>query len=220
MGITTTQQLGLYNGALRLVGNARLATLTDNVEAARILNDLWTDGNGAPMACLEEGLWFFATRTSQLTYDATITPQFGYACAFEKPTDWVRTCMVAQDPYFNTPLTQFTDEAGYLFTLLQTVYYSYISNADTYGMDFLRWPQTFVRAVEGYLAANIVRKLCAGDEAKITNVIKGAKALMTNARSKAAMNESAKFFPAGTWLRARWGAGQWGDGGNQNSLYG
>ena len=220
MSITTAQQLGLYNGALRICGNAKLATLADNVEAQYVLTDVWNDGNGAVQACLEEGLWYFAMRTSMLGYDAKVTPKFGYACAFEKPADWVRTAMVAQDEYFNTPLTQVADESGYLYTLLQTIYFSYVSNADSYGMDFPRWPSTFVLAVEGWLAERIVRKLCAGDEAKITAVLKEAKRLMDNAKSMAAMNESAKFLPAGTWLRSRWGAGQWGDGGNQGSLYG
>jgi hypothetical protein len=220
VAITTTQQLGLYNGALRLCGNTRLASLTDNQEARYLLDDAWNDGNGAPQACLEEGYWFFATRTSMLGYDATITPNFGYAYAFEKPTDWVRTCMVAQDEYFQIPLTQFTDEAGYFYTLLQTIYFSYISNAQDYGLNFLVWPQSFVEAVEGYLARKVVRKLCAGDEAKIDKVEKAAEKLMLKAKSKAAMNESAKFLPAGTWLRARWGAGQWGNGGNASSLYG
>jgi hypothetical protein len=220
MAITTAQQLGLFNGALRLCGNTRLASLTDNQEAQYLLTDVWNDGTGAPQACLEEGYWFFATRTSMLGYDATVTPNFGYAYAFEKPVDWVRTCMVAQDEYFQTPLTQFTDEAGYLYTLLETIYFSYVSNDPKYGLNFNVWPQTFIRAVEGYLARNVIRKLCGGDEAKIAAVEKVADKLMTNARSKAAMNESAKFLPAGTWLRARWGAGQWGNGGNASSLYG
>ena len=101
MAITTTQQLGLYNGALRLVGNTKLASLTVNEEAQWLLTDVWNDGNGAVQACLEEGLWFFATRTSMLGYDPTITPSFGYAFAFEKPADWAAAAAAeTRPPYF------------------------------------------------------------------------------------------------------------------------
>ncbi len=221
MAITTTQQLSLFNGALRLIGNARLATLTDNVEAQYLLTDVWDEGNGgAAQSMLEQGYWYFATRTSMLTYDATIQPEFGLQYAFEKPTDWVRTSMVAQDEMFQTPLTQYSDEAGYLYTNLQTIYFSYVSNSDRYGLNFAIWPPTFINAFYGYLAMKVVRSLCSGDENKIGAIMKEAKRLLTDARSKAAMNESSKFLPAGTWLRARWGAGQWLDGGQTSSLYG
>ena len=94
MAITTTQQLGLYNGAL-----TKLASLTVNEEAQWLLTDVWNDGNGA--VCLEEGLWFFATRTSMLGYDPTITPSFGYAFAFEKPADWAAAAAAeTRPPYF------------------------------------------------------------------------------------------------------------------------
>jgi hypothetical protein len=46
---------------------------------------------------------------------------------------------------------------------------------------------------------------------------------MNDARSKAAMNESAGFLPVGTWTRARWGryaGGPLGDGGSRTSLIG
>lgn len=221
MSISTAQQLGLYNGALRLVGNARLQTLTDNQEARYLLDDVWNDGVGVPQACLEQGYWYFATRTSKLTNDVSITPNFGYNFAFEKPADWVRTSAVCQDEMFLVPLTQIRDETGYWFTLLQTIFVAYVSNDPSYGLNFGIWPESFIRAVEGYMAKNIVRKLCAGDESKIAAVQKEAERLLIDARSKAAMNESEAFFPAGTWLRSRWG--RWGgqsDRGSTGSLYG
>jgi uncharacterized protein YqjF (DUF2071 family) len=74
--------------------------------------------------------------------------------------------------------------------------------------------------MEGHLAEHIVRKLTAGDERKIEAVQKEAKRMMTDARSKAAMNESAKFLPIGSWVRSRWGSFSTNDQGNQTSLYG
>lgn len=220
MAVSASTQLSLYNGALRLCGQTRLQALTDNIEARYVLDDVWGDGSGAVNAMLEQGLWYFAKRTSQLTYDTSITPNFGYACAFEKPADWVRTMGVCQDEYFTTPLTAFNDEAGMLYSNLETIYFAYVSNDPRYGGAPGNWPPTFTLAFEGYLAARIIRKLTSGDENKIAAIEKLAQRLLLDARSKAAMNESAKFLPVGSWLRARWGNFSTRDGGNQNSLYG
>jgi hypothetical protein len=213
-------QLSLYNGACRLLGEARLQSLAENREARYLLDDVWADGAGLIQAVLEQGFWYFAVRTSKLGYDTSLTPNFGYRSAFEKPSDWVRTVGVCQDEYFLVPLTQFTDEAGYLYTDLQTIYFRYVSNGPTYGGNLALWPQTFVLATEGYMAERIVRKLTAGDEKKVMAIQKEAKRLMNDARSKVAMNESAAFLPVGSWVRGRWGNRSTNDQGGQNSLIG
>ncbi len=214
-------QLSLYNGALRLCGQTQLQFLTDDVEARLLLDGVWGDGSGVINGCLEQGYWYFAKRTSALTYDTSITPNFGFQCAFEKPGDWVRTMAVCQDPDFEMPLTRMIDEAGYLYSDLQTIYFAYVSNGARYGGNMNLWPQTFVLAVEGYLAALVVRALTAGDETKIASVMKEAKRLMTDARSKVAMNESASFFPIkGRGCATASATGPHSDRGNQNSLYG
>lgn len=213
-------QLSLFNGALRILGQTQLQTLTDNVEAQYALTGVWNDGNGAINACLEQGLWYFAKRTSMLTYDTSITPNFGYQCAFEKPGDWVRTMAVCQDQDFEMPLTRMIDEAGFLYSDLQTIYFAYVSNAADYGSNMNLWPQSFVLAMEGYLAERVVRAICAGDENKIASVQKEALRLMKDARSKVAMNESASFPPMGSWVRARLGNRSVYDRGDTNSLYG
>lgn len=213
-----TNQLQLYNGACRIVGQSRLQSLTENIEARYLLDDVWNDG--AVQICLEEGMWYFATRTSKLTADTSLTPNFGYRQAFEKPGDWVKTVGVCQDEYFRVPLTQFTDESGYLWADLSSIYFRYVSGGPNYGGNLGLWPQTFAAAVEGYLAANVVRKLTAGDQKKIDSVMKEAKRLMNDARSKVAMNESAAFLPTGSWLRARLGNRSASDLGNRDRLIG
>ncbi|MGH6714570.1 MAG: hypothetical protein ACREDC_00100 [Bradyrhizobium sp.] len=220
MTFSAATQLGLYNGALRMCGATRLQTLTDNIESRYVLDDAWSDGQGAVNGILEQGLWYFAKRTSQLTADSAITPNFGYGKAFEKPADWVRTMAICQDPYFRTPLTAFSDEAGYFYSDLDILYVGYVSSDPAYGGNPGLWPETFSRAFHGYLAARVIRKLTAGDEQKIEAVQKEALMLLKDARSKTAMNESTSFPPVGSWLRARWGNFSSRDGGDQNSLYG
>lgn len=212
-----TFTLNLYNNALRLCGNTRLAALTDKQEARFLLDDAWNDG--AVQDMLEQGLWYFAKRTAKLTADPAITPNFGYRRVFQKPTDWVRTMALASDEYFNTPITQASDEGGNLYCDLQTIYFAYVSNDPQFGGAYNRWPQTFYNAVGAHLAEQIVWKLTA-DKEKVKLVKGEAKRLLTDARSKAAMNESSAFLPIGSWLRARLGGRVATDGGNKNSLYG
>lgn len=57
-------KLQIYNEALRHVGDLRLATLTDDVEARYSLDDAWSR---AIEKSFTQGLWNFATRTEQLT---------------------------------------------------------------------------------------------------------------------------------------------------------
>lgn len=213
-----TFMLNLYNSALRFCGNTRLASLTDNQEARLLLDDAWNDG--AVQDMLEQGLWYFARRTTKLTVvDPPLQTNFGYKNAFLKPTDWVRTMGIASDDRFQVPITQVSDESGYLFADLQTVFFAYVSNDPQYGGAYSRWPQTFYRAVAAHLAEMVAWKLTA-DLRRTEAVKKEARHLLTDARSKAAMNESAAFLPLGTWVRARLGNRSSLNQGNRNSLYG
>lgn len=210
-------KLGLYNGALRICQHARLTSLTEDIEARYLLDDAW--GQGAVLELLERGMWFFAKRTSQLDYDASITPQFGRTCVFQKPGDWVRTMGVAQDDRFNVPLIEFNDEAGYLYADLQTVWVSYVSSDPGYGGNVGLWPPSFYQAMQGHLAESIVGQLTTSDQ-KAASVRKEADRLLDIAKSLAAMNESTAFPPRGSWMRARYGNRLGWDRGNRNSLIG
>ena len=97
-----TDQLGLYNGALRMLGESRLSSLTEAVENRRLLDEVWDDG--AVNSCLEFGYWNFATRTVQASYDPDATPAFGFTYAYSKPTDWIKTAAIASDEFFRNPL--------------------------------------------------------------------------------------------------------------------
>jgi hypothetical protein len=57
-------KLQIYNAALRHLGDLRLATITDDVEARYELDEVWSR---VVEHCFTLGLWNFATRTQQLT---------------------------------------------------------------------------------------------------------------------------------------------------------
>lgn len=209
-------QLGLYNEALRLVGERRLASLAENREPRRVLDDIWNDG--ALDYCLEQGLWNFATRAVEIDKSTTTIPNFGYTNAFDKPNDFIRTVGVAEDEFFNVPLLRVLEETGFWFADLDPIYVRYVSKAASYGYDYSRWPSTFAKYVAAYLAQEAVLTLSQSTEKH--GIIFGlAQARLKDARSKDAMAESTVFMPQGGWSAARKG-GSRRDRGNRNQLIG
>lgn len=213
-------RLGVYNGALRLCGERKLANLTENREARHLLDDVWADGG--VHRCLEQAQWKFAMRTVQLDYDPDFTREFGYERAFAKPDDWVMTASIAQDEYFRNPLVSFEDEAGYWFCDLQTIYVRYVSNDDAYGNDLSRWPAAFNEYVEAYFASKIVAKLTTDKErvAALLNPRSGILAVaLAEAKNTDAINGPPRRPVSSSWATARRG-GERGDRGRNGQLIG
>jgi hypothetical protein len=204
-------QLALYNEALRLIGERRLASLVENREPRRVLDDVWNDG--ARDFCLEQGQWNFAMRAVKITKSATV-PAFGYANAFDKPSDFVRTAGVADDEFFNVPLTRMVEEVGFWFADIDPIYVRYISNSATYGFDLTRWPQTFSKYVAAFLASEVVFTLTQSTE-KQKYILGIMHQRLIDARSKDAMADSTAFLPQGGWTSSRLGNSR-RDRGNKN----
>lgn len=199
-----TDQLSIYNGALMLCGERALASITENRKSCRLLNGVW-DRNGVKN-CLEEGFWNFATRAVRVDYDPSIEPEFGYRYGFPKEDDYVKTSAFCSDEDFNCPVTQYSDEDGFWFCDLQTVFIKYISTSPSFGFNYAGWPETFTRYVEAHFADKIVFSLTqSGDKQAV--VEKALKEARSNARSKDAMNQPTAFRPVGSWVRARMGSG-------------
>lgn len=200
-------KLGLYNGALRILKERKLASLAENREPRRLLDDAYGDGstNGAVRYCLEMGQWTFATRSVQIDYSPSVTPSFGYQYAFDHPTDLVRVAAVCSDEYYTVPLLGYVDERHYWYASQQTIYVKYVSNHANYGADLSLWPESFVKIVEAYLAKEIAASLTSGNEAvKLADAVwKEAKA---EARSIDAMNKPTAFPPPGSWVLSRSGS--------------
>lgn len=203
--MATTSRITLYNGALRLLGERLLASLAENREPRRMLDASWDDN--VVQRALEAGQWNFATRGMMYDYSPSVEPEFGYQRAFNKPDDFVRTVAVCQDEYFRVPLTQYSDEAGYWFSDLDTLFIKYVSNGATYGGDMSRWPQSFVKYVEALLAADIAMPLKQNKQAR-DDMLQIGERLLIEAKSQNAMADPAKFLPTSSWVNAR--AGGWG----------
>jgi hypothetical protein len=120
----------LYNSALTICGERTLASLTEDREPRRLLDLVW-DNDGVK-TCLEGGQWKFAMRTIRIDFSTTITPDFGYKRAFEKPSDWCATSALCSDEYFSSPLTEYVDENNVWYAELDEIYVRYVSDDSAY----------------------------------------------------------------------------------------
>ena len=202
----TTTQLSLYNGALRLLSERRLASISEAREPRRLLDDAWGDGStsGAVKHCLQLAQWTFATRTVMIDSSPSVEPSFGYSYAFDQPTDMVKLSAICQDEYFKVPLTNYEDERRYWYAGIDPIYVRYVSNHTDYGADLSLWPESFVKVVEAYLALEICGNLTQ-DKSKRKDVADAFKEALAGAKSIDGANTPTRFMPTGRWEAARRG---------------
>lgn len=192
-------KLGIFNDALLLLGELKLAGLTENREARHVLDDSWT---GRVQYCLSKGFWNFAMRTVEIAASDSVDPLFGMTYAFEKPDDWVRTYRVADNERFEPQLTQFEDRSSNWFADVNPLYVEFISNDNTWGFDLGRWPQSFSDAVSASLAEENCFRIT-GSDSRLDRIKKAFKDALSTARSEDAMNEPPGQFPTNSWVRSR-----------------
>lgn len=201
MATISETQLQLYNDALDIC-EERHITLTENRKPRFLLDGVWN--GGGVNACLEESDWDFARRSAQLVYDPSIQPDWGYIHAFQHPPDWLRTSAIASDPYFQSALTQYNDEAGYWWADLSTLYVKYVSTDPNYGWNLSLWTEAFKQFAAAHFADKIIGSLT--HDKQIQQKVAGIRQMrLTSARGKDAMNEPPGFFSRGQLSRARQG---------------
>jgi hypothetical protein len=217
-----TDRLKIYNGALMILGERELASLSEERESRHKLDQVWNDNGVKRM--LEMAQWKFAMRASRVDFDVGVGPEWGFAHGFLKGDDWVVTSAVCQDEFFRAPLLQYEDEIGYWWADLETIYVRYVSDGVQYGGDLSKWPSTFVDAVKHYFALRIVASVSGADQNKIEAVVNASERVLRIAKNKDAMAGPARFAAQGSWSRARHGGfgsrGPFGDGGGRSSLIG
>ena len=194
-----TDRLSIYNGALRLLGERRLAGLTEDREPRYLLDDVW-DSDGI-RRCLEAAEWGFATRQLELNSSPSFAPQFGYQFAFERPDDFVRLVGITATPG-GTPFRQYQDQGGLFFASLDPIYVSYVSDDNQFGRDFSLWTDHFEDYVEAYFASEIGPTLTAS-ESKIERIEAQMDKAKTEAASIDAMGRPSVRLPRGSWSTAR-----------------
>lgn len=211
-------KLGLYNIAMLALGERRLASLTEDRDPRHDLDEIYVRGNGAVTYWLEQGQWNFAMRAVKLDRSTTVTPEFGFAFAFDIPTDFVRLNMISADERFGRPLDIYEFEGAYIYTDVDPLYMRYVSNDVDWGADFSRWPDTFSLWAGHWLAAQVGRRLLNDENYK--NLMAETKRLRIDARSKDASQEPPRWPPLSTWASSRLGRSSRRDRGSRGSLTG
>lgn len=193
-----TSTLKLYNGALKILGEPRLSSTSEEREPRRALDDVYDD---ALALCLEEGQWWFARREAEISPDGT-APSFGFQYRFAKPADWVRTMAVSADEFFTCALEDASDQPTWWYANVNPLYVAYVSNNTSYGMLLTNWPPTFTRFVEYELAERICLQVTQSD-AKYQEVMKMKIRAKRDALNKDAMGDFPKRIPSGSIVRSR-----------------
>lgn len=212
-----TDKLSLYNGALGHCGSRPLASLAEAREARRKLD--WAWARGIVDRCLQAGQWDFAARSVLVDISPSVSPQFGYQYAFDRPDDLIRTLAVCSDEYFKSPLKEYQQEGDYWYADIEPLYVRYVSNDTDYGGDYAKWPPNFVAYVELLLASEVCETLTASRTLKI-DLLKLADDQLGNAKNTEAAEGPTQRPPAGGWSRARHGGTNGSDRGSTNTLMG
>jgi len=199
-----TDRLTLYNLALGHLREGKIASLSENREPRRVLDDYW-DNNLA--YCLERKLWNFAKRAVAIDASTTVTPGFGYKYAFKIPADWIRTVVVSGEQTCQQPLLRYIEETGYWYADMTPLYVIYTSRDPLYGLNLGEWPAS----MEAYVALRLACESC-GRITNSTELLKGEEGLLKRsdkaykvAIANCTMNDPPAYLPLGTWAKSRRG---------------
>lgn len=192
-------QLGVYNKALRNLGERKLANLQEKRDPRFYLDDEWTEG---VQQCLSAGYWNFAMRTLRIDASPEIQPAFGFKNVFPKPEDWVRTFIVADNEDFNLPLKDYVDENFAIYTGITPIYLRYVSDDPNFGWNLTRWTPGFVEYVAAYLAFIIAPRTGKAKD-DVDKLDKRQQKWLIKAASRDAMDLPPGRPPHGTWVTSR-----------------
>lgn len=201
--MTAATQLSIYNGALRICKDRKIASLSVNEERRYVLDDIWADG--FIDACLEKGWWKHAMRFATLTQDSLLAPSIGYTYGFSFPSDLVKIYMVSADDRFGTPELDYTTQQRYLYANTSPLYVRYVSNDAAFGAAYALWPESFREFVHHELALRAIGRLV-DSKAKSDDVRADHKTALLTARSNDALKEPSRFPPMAAWNQARAGS--------------
>jgi len=199
-------KLSIYNAALGHLGERKLASLAENREPRRVLDDFYTQVVGY---ALERAPWDFALRLLQVDASGSVTPEFGYTNAFDKPSDWSRTHKISDSPKLDAPPMDFKEERDRWYADADPIYVQYVSNSATLGgFDLGRWTEAFEDYVTLRLALKCAPRIT-GNKAEVSDLIKLSKIALKEARELNRSGDHPEQPPMGTWASSR-------SGGNTN----
>lgn len=169
-----TSEVQIANLALDELGESHIASLAQNVKAARVINSLFAPTRDA---LLRSHPWNFATRRANIAADAT-APEFGYTTKYAVPTGCLRVLEVrASDLY---PVDDYKIEQGFILcNNTGALYVRYIERVE----DTEKFDSLFVTALALNLALKGEKRIADMEATRREQVKADLKLVMTAARS-------------------------------------
>lgn len=188
-------KLDVYNDALRRLGDLRLASLTEDVEARYVLDGAWAQ---VVEMSLTDAYWNFATKTVALEADDPPDGIPGFYYSFTKPADWLRTVKAYPDERKMVEL-DYADESGKLYAGQESMILRYVSKAPAATPE--SWPAMFADVVAARLALETCERLTQ-NSGKFDTLYKLHKEALATAKSRDALDQSGIRLRSGSWVRS------------------
>lgn len=143
-------QLGLYNDALLLLGQRRLASLTEAREPRYRLDDIY--GIEALEFCFEMAQPTFARESISL-FSPAVSSVHALDSVHTLPSDYISLIGAYTDDKLDQPLNRYIIENQTIACEFATIYVRFMSN--TFVTSFTNWTPSFARVVSAYLAREL-----------------------------------------------------------------
>jgi hypothetical protein len=189
-------QTEIVNLALTRLGQDRVISIGDDVEAARIMRSLWDMTRDTVLAGYP---WKFAIKRTSLPALAD-APAYGWARQFAVPEECLRLVQVGEDYVFYTGLLEtFQLEGGVIMTdEAAPLRLRYVQRVTNVGL----WPVLFGRVVAMQLAIDACEKLTTSS-AKQGTLNEAYALAVAQARKQSAIERPPQRADNSDWLNAR-----------------
>ena len=167
-------KLGIYNNALTLLGERKLAGIYEARTPRYVLDEVWD--LGAVDYCLELAKPRFANKTVALTSPA-VSAEHAMDSVYTLPADYKTIVGLYSDDELSEPIDRYLIEGRTIATdVATTVYLRYVTNSPALS----QWTPAFTQMVVGYLAKESASKLNPSKIAETDKIWKERSALVLN----------------------------------------
>ena len=189
--------LSVYNDALQLLGERKLASATEDRPVRHKLDTLWSGELLNWIA--EDADWNCFMVSAKIEADDALTPSWGHRNVFTLPDALLKISGVWSDERLKTPLTDHIVEGSNIYASVDPIYIRYVPDnvVDSIGT----WPPYFSRYVSSELALQLAPDLRHEDQ-RVGLLVEHSKR-KSNALSRDAMMAPTKKLPTGSWVRSR-----------------
>lgn len=189
-------KIEVYNEALRMVGDLRLASLTDDVEARYALDDAW---NRSVLFVASQANWPHAYASLQVN-TLTDTSSPGYTRSYTiNNANWLRTVSVSLDQHFGVG-AHYHEALGKIFvnTSQTNIFVRYIDKSYLGDSFIATWPEMFCSAVSHRLAFEVCERLTQ-DPQKAQSIYQLFVEVLNLAKSQLALDTGSMMISPAQW---------------------